>query len=168
MVSTSDKNANNWQLKNWRVNNWRVWIGLVVIALAMIATLLLTRPAANVMSMTPLSGLMTLKSMAAKAVPLDMALTNQKPTLIEFYADWCTTCQSMSGTVDTLHERYGDRVNFVMLDIDDPQWASQIESFGATGVPQFTLLDIRQQTVKTWVGKVPKPIFSSAFDQLLG
>ncbi len=158
MVSTSDRNTKSWQL----------WIGLAMTALAIVATILLTRPAANISSMTPLSGLMTLKSMAAESVPFDTALTNQKPTLIEFYADWCTTCQSMSGTVDTLHERYGDRINFVMLNIDDPQWASQIERFGATGVPQFTLLDTYQEPVKTWVGKVPKPIFSSAFDQLLG
>ncbi len=163
MVSTSDSTSN----KNTE-KSWRLWIGLIVTVLAMMVTVLLTRPAANITSMTPLSGLMTLKSMAAESVPFDTALTNQKPTLIEFYADWCTTCQSMAGTVDTLHERYGDRVNFVMLDIDDPQWANQIESFGATGVPQFTLLDIQQQPVKTWVGKVPKPIFSSVFDQLLG
>ncbi|MEM8505242.1 MAG: thioredoxin domain-containing protein [Cyanobacteria bacterium P01_D01_bin.1] len=159
MVSTSDKSADR--------KDWRLWIALVFTALAIMTTVLVTRPAASIMSMTPLSGLMTLKSMSAKAVPFDIAVTNQKPTLIEFYADWCTTCQSMSGTVDTLHERYGDRVNFVMLDIDDPQWASQVETFGATGVPQFTLLNTQQQPIKTWVGKVPKPVFSNVFDQLL-
>ena len=63
---------------------------------------------------------------------------------------------------------YGDRLNFVMLNVDDPRWASQVSEFGASGVPQFTLLDAAQQPVETWVGKVPKPIFSNVFDRVLG
>lgn len=141
---------------------------MVAIGLAVVATVLLTRPAATVMSMTPLSGLMTLKSLAAESVPYEVALTSPKPTLIEFYADWCTTCQSMSATVNSLHEQYGAQMNFVMLDIDDPQWADQVEAFSASGVPQFTLLNSRHQSVHTWVGKVPKPIFTDAFTPLLG
>jgi len=157
MVSTKRKERKVWQL----------WSVAVAIVLTLVATVLLTRPAATVMSMTPLSGLIALKGLAAEAVPYEAALNNQKPTLIEFYADWCTTCQSMSPTVSALHEQYAEQVNFVMLDIDDPQWAQQIESFSASGVPQFTLLDSQQQSVHTWVGKVPKPIFKDALNQLL-
>lgn len=158
MVSTHSKKES----KSWPI--WSVLLGSV---LAIVATVLLTRPAANVMSMTPLSGLMTLKSMAAEAMPYEGALANKKPTLIEFYADWCTTCQSMSATVNALHEQYGEQVNFVMLDIDDPRWADEVTDFGASGVPQFTLLNSDHQSVKTWVGKVPKSIFTAAFDQTL-
>lgn len=147
---------------------WRIWGVLVAMLLAVWATLLLTRPAADTLSMTPLSGLMTLKSMAAKSMPYETAIANQKPTLIEFYADWCTTCQGMSATVDKLHHQYGEQVNFVMLDIDNPKWAEQVKSFGASGVPQFTLLNPGQEPVETWVGKVPAPIFGNAFDQVLG
>lgn len=177
MISISDERSDKSQDKildkdsekqGWRLGTRiTLWIALAIASLAIMTTVLLTRPAASIMSMTPLSGLMTLKSMAAAAVPYDIALASQKPTLIEFYADWCTTCQSMSATVDALRASYGDQINFVMLDIDDPQWASQIETFGATGVPQFTLIDAQQQSIKTWVGKVPKPVFSSVFDQLL-
>jgi len=151
--------------------SWPLWrtvsSALVATVLAIVATILLTRPAATVMSMTPLSGLITLQSMAAESVPYKAALANQKPTLIEFYADWCTTCQSMSSTVNALHEQYGEQVNFVMLNIDDPQWAAEVADFGASGVPQFTLLDSGHQSVKTWVGKVPKLIFTDTFDKVL-
>ncbi|MEL7333340.1 MAG: hypothetical protein AAFN12_13925, partial [Cyanobacteria bacterium J06560_2] len=64
---------------------WQVWGAIAAILLAIVATLLLTRPAANVMSMTPISGLMALKASAAEAMPYEAALANQKPTLIEFY-----------------------------------------------------------------------------------
>ena len=151
-----------------RGNLWRLWGVLVAILLAVWGTLLLTRPAAVPMSMTPLSGLMTLKAMAADSMPYDSAITNQKPTLIEFYADWCTTCQSMSATMDKLQRQYCDQVNFVMLDIDNPQWAKQISEYGASGVPQFTLLSSAKEPLETWVGKVPTPIFNDAFDQAIG
>ena len=135
---------------------------------AIMTTLFLTRPAASVISMTPVSGLMTLQSMAAKSVPYEQAIASHQPTFIEFYADWCTTCQGMSATVDRLHHDYGHQVNFVMLNIDDPQWAEPIAQFHASGVPQFTLLNAEQQSVNTWVGKVPTPIFTAAFAELIG
>ncbi len=144
-------------------------IGAVLAILAaVLVTLVITRPAATTISFTPLSGLMTLKAMAAEATPYDVAIASPTPTLIEFYADWCTTCQGMSATIAELHHQYGQSINFVMLDIDDPQWATQVSDYSASGVPQFTLLDAQHDQVKTWVGKVPKPILANIFDQLLG
>ncbi len=151
---------------------WKLWSAIGCVCLTVFltvatATSFLSQPAASTLSMTPLAELISLKNMAAEAVPYQQAVSNQNPTLVEFYADWCTTCQSMSATVEDLHRRYGEQINFVMLDIDDPRWAGQIEQYSATGVPQFTLLNSAQQSVETWVGKVPKSIFSQTFDQLL-
>ena len=140
-----------------------VSVGLVMIVL----TFSLTKPAATPLSMTPLSGLMSLKSMATAAMPYEQALSNQNPTLIEFYADWCTTCQGMSNTVEALHQQYGQQINFVMIDIDNPQWAEQISQYSATGVPQFTLLDSANDTIETWVGKIPKPVIEQSLHQLI-
>ncbi|NEQ55511.1 MAG: thiol:disulfide interchange protein [Leptolyngbya sp. SIO3F4] len=144
-------------------------VGIIIaVVVAVIVTLLITRPAATATSFTPLSGLMTLKATAAEAIPYQDAIASPNPTFIEFYADWCTTCQGMSATIADLHQQYGDSINFVMLDIDDPQWADQVAGYGASGVPQFTLLDADHSEVKTWVGKVPKPILANVFDQLIG
>lgn len=148
------------------------WIKLVgafvSVVAAILVTLFITRPAATTSSFTPLSGLMTLKAMATEAMPYGDAIASPKPILIEFYADWCTTCQGMSSTMADLHQQYGSRINFVMLDIDAPQWADQVADYGASGVPQFTLLNADHGEVKTWVGKVPKSILANVFDQLIG
>ncbi len=145
----------------------KVVAACAAVIVAVLATLALTRPAAAPQSFTPLSGLVALKAMAAEAVDYEAAIASPQPTLIEFYADWCTTCQGMSGTVAQLHEQYGDQINFVMLDIDNPRWSSQVAAYGASGVPQFTLLDATHQEVDTLVGKVPKPIFQTLFSQVL-
>ncbi|MEM8809527.1 MAG: thioredoxin domain-containing protein [Cyanobacteria bacterium P01_G01_bin.38] len=147
---------------------WKLWGAIATFIIAVVATFFLTRPAETAVSYTPLSGLITLKAMAAKAMPYEVAIATSKPTLIEFYADWCTTCQAMSSTIDTLHQQYAGQLNFVMLNIDDPQWASQIAEYGASGVPQFTLLDSAHHEVESFVGKVPKPVFKDLFARVIG
>ncbi|MFK8186671.1 MAG: thioredoxin domain-containing protein [Phormidesmis sp.] len=157
MISTTEKQSSLWKL----------WTALVVVLLSVWATILLTRPAATPTSMTPLSGLMTLKSLATEATPYEAAIANTQPTFIEFYADWCTTCQSTAPTVKKLHQQYGSQINFVMLNIDDPKWATQVADYSASGVPQFTLLAGDEQPIDTWVGKVPKAIFTQTFEETL-
>ena len=39
----------------------------------------------------------SLDSQAEAAIPLEVALENGKPSLMEFYATWCTSCQVMAG-----------------------------------------------------------------------
>ncbi|MEL6468771.1 MAG: hypothetical protein AAFQ74_03515 [Cyanobacteria bacterium J06623_4] len=75
MISTSDKERNK---------SWQLWSALGIVAIAAFATFMLTRPAAAVMSMTPLSGLMTLKATAVEAMPYDAALASQKQPLSSF------------------------------------------------------------------------------------
>jgi len=131
-----------------------------------IASFVLTRPQ-SAPAVSGVSGLMTLTTMAQTATPYDVAMANQKPTLIEFYADWCTTCQSLSPTITALHEQWGDRINFVMLNIDDPQWASQVNQFQVNGVPNLTLLDNSHAVTDTFMGNIPKSLLESELTELL-
>ncbi len=117
--------------------------------------------------MSPVSGLMSLKAMARESVPYAVAIADEKPTLLEFYADWCTSCQALAPSLQKLHDEYGDRVDFVALDIDDPQWREQVATFKATGVPQLTFLDRSGSAIDTIVGKVPASILDRAIQRLL-
>jgi len=51
------------------------------------------------------TGTATLSTIAESSVPLNVALTNDKPTLIEFYANWCTSCQAMAPDMAELKRR---------------------------------------------------------------
>ena len=149
-----------------RLNTRITWaIGLVIGVI--VGTLFLTRPSVSTSSLSPVSGLMSLRQMAQSSIAYDDAIANQKPTLVEFYADWCTTCQSLAPTLHELQQDYANQVNFVMLDIDDPRWAAQIDQYQVTGVPKIVLLTTNQQVSDTFIGRLPRSVLAEAMEQLL-
>jgi thiol-disulfide isomerase/thioredoxin len=114
----------------------RVRNGIVALAAVMVAGLVFFAARASGPS---------LAKMAETAVPLEVALASGKPTLVEFYTDTCTVCQAMAPTVEALEERYGDRVNFVMLNAHNPRWLPELERFKVDGVPVYAFLDNRNR-----------------------
>lgn len=77
----------------------------------------------------------SLTALAKASVPFDQALNSGKPTFLEFYANWCTSCQAMAGDMGRLREDYGDRVNFVMLNVDNSKWLPEWCATASTAFP---------------------------------
>jgi len=109
----------------------------------------------------------SLEAIAATAVPIDTALANTKPTVIEFYADWCTSCQSMAPDNKALQQQYGDRVNFVMLNVDNNKWLPEVTRFKVDGIPHFVFLDRGNQTIGNAIGTMPKQILAANIDAMI-
>ena len=70
----------------------------------------------------------TLSSLAAASVPLDVALANGRPTVLEAYADWCEVCNEMVPVVSAVEG--GARaagVNYAMINVDNDQARADLE-----------------------------------------
>lgn len=50
---------------------------------------------------------------------LSAVLNESKPTLLEFYADWCPHCQRMMPIVAELKKIVGDKANIVQIEGDN-------------------------------------------------
>lgn len=143
------------------MNKIRTYLTILIIPLFLLATILITRADVSANMGVPLSGLATMRSMAKTSIPYQVAMNNNKPSLIEFYANWCTTCQSLAPSLNSLHHKYGDKVNFVMLDVDEPMWIEQIKNYGANSVPYLVFLTAEGELKEVLVGKPPERAIES-------
>ena len=105
---------------------------------------------------TSLGGAPTLASLERDAIPLDAALANGRPTVVEFYADWCEVCKESAPNVYDVEREFGERVNFVMLNIDNTKWGGEMDQYGVDGIPHIVFLDKRGKSEGQVVGRFPK------------
>jgi thiol-disulfide isomerase/thioredoxin len=103
----------------------------------------------------------SLSKLAETSTPLETATTNGKPTLMEFYANWCTTCQSMAPEMAELREEYGDDINFVMLNVDNNKWLPEMTEYEVDGIPHFVYLDSSGNDIAEAIGEVPRQVMES-------
>ena len=112
------------------------------------------------------SGTKTLAALAENSTPLAVAQQNGKPTLMEFYADWCTTCQAMAGDLSELKQEYGDRLNFVMLNVDSAKWLPELTDYRVDGIPHFVFMDNQGTALASVIGEQPRTIMAANLDAL--
>ncbi|WP_071516739.1 thioredoxin family protein [Geitlerinema sp. PCC 9228] len=109
----------------------------------------------------------SLGKLAETSTPLETATTNGKPTLMEFYANWCSTCQSMAPEMAQLREEYGDDINFVMLNVDNNKWMPEMTEYQVDGIPHFVYLDGSGNDVAEAIGEVPRQVMEANLAALL-
>lgn len=109
----------------------------------------------------------SLAAMAETTMPLNVALTNGKPTLMEFYADWCTSCQAMAKDMSELKQQYEDQVNFVMLNVDNSKWLPEMLQYRVDGIPHFVFLNATAEPIASTLGEVPRSIMATNLDALV-
>ena len=94
-----------------------------------------------------------LKSFGELSVDPEIAFTNNKPTFLEFYAEWCEVCKEMAPKVSALKDEYEKDINFVFLNVDNKKWENYIRKFDVNGIPQVNLFDRKGNLKTTFIGK---------------
>ena len=94
-----------------------------------------------------------LKSFGEISVDPEIALTNNKPTFMEFYAEWCEVCKEMAPQVSAFKDEYEKDINFVFLNVDNQKWRNYIQKFAVNGIPQVNLFDKKGNLISTFIGK---------------
>ena len=94
-----------------------------------------------------------LKSFGESSVDPEIAFTNNKPTFVEFYAEWCEVCKEMAPQVSAFKDEYEKNINFVFLNVDNQKWGNYIQKFAVNGIPQVNLFDKKGNLISTFIGK---------------
>ena len=94
----------------------------------------------------------------------DVVLANERPVVVDFWADWCKPCVMISKSLRELAEEYGDRLVIAKIDADaNPE---SVRTYNVMSMP--TLIVFRQgEMVGSMVGARPKAALRKAIDELI-
>ena len=91
-------------------------ISLLVILLAGLMSVIL------IFKNTFFESALAIKSFGEISMDPEIALNNEKPTFLEFYAEWCEVCKEMAPGILDLKNNYQNEINFVFLNVDNQKW----------------------------------------------
>lgn len=104
---------------------------LLVSALVLAVGLFLVRNGGSIES--------PLDQLARRSLSPEVALSNGRPTILEFYADWCEVCREMAPAMLEVEQRHSADLDVVLVNIDNPRWLDLTARYDVTGIPQLNL-----------------------------
>ena len=107
-----------------------------------------------------------LKSFGELSVDPEIAFNNNKPTFLEFYAEWCEVCKEMAPKISNLKKEYEKEINFVFLNVDNQKWEYYIRKYDVNGIPQVNLFDRKGKLQSTFIGKQDELTMNKSIDNL--
>ena len=64
-------------------------------------------------------------------------LNSSNPVFVDFWAEWCGPCRSVSPAVEELSAEYEGKVNFVKVNVDDNNELAQ--KYGVYSIPTLAI-----------------------------
>ena len=82
-----------------------------------------------------------LDQLAKSSLLPEIALSNGRPTVFEFYADWCEACREMAPDMINLKKQNLNKIDFVLINVDNNRWVDLINEYDVNGIPKLTFFD---------------------------
>lgn len=76
-------------------------------------------------------------------------LQSDKPVIIDFYADWCGPCRTMSPIIDEIAEENADTIKVGKVNVDENQ--DLASEYGVMSIPTIVILK-KGKVENTFVG----------------
>ena len=101
--------------------------------------------------------------------PKEWIYKGSKPSLVDFYADWCGPCKITGPILDDLANQYAGKINFYKVNVDQEKELASV--FGIQSIPAFLFIPVGAQPVMSaGIARTPeetKAMFQQQIDQIL-
>jgi thiol-disulfide isomerase/thioredoxin len=105
---------------------------------------------------------------------------NNKPTVIDFWAPWCTNCQLMAPTLYAIEQQYSSSssssststannnvINFISINADTVDAAKYVDAFHVDAIPHIAFIEADGTVDTALIGIVPKHVMEENIQTLL-
>ena len=89
---------------------------------------------------------------------------NKGLVLIDFFAEWCMPCLTMSPIIDELSEKFKGKIKFGKINVGENQELSQ--KFNVESIPNFVLLK-DGEILEQFVGSMSSEEFEEKLEKFL-
>ena len=99
-----------------------------------------------------------------------MGVVEGKPNYVMIYSEGCFNSKRQARRTVALSERYKDRVNFVIIDLDKPQSPAQlklVERYYEGAIPDLVVVDNNGKPVYNRAGEQSEEVLSRILDAAL-
>jgi hypothetical protein len=99
-----------------------------------------------------------------------MGVVQGKPNYVMIYSEGCFNSKRQARRTVALSERYKDKVNFVIIDLDKPQSPAQlklVETYYGGAIPDLVVLDNNGRPVYNRAGEQSEEVLSHILDTAL-
>jgi thioredoxin 1 len=91
-------------------------------------------------------------------------INSDKPTLVDFFATWCSPCQAMTPIIEETKNTLGDKATVLKIDIDKNREVAL--KYGIRGVPTMILFQ-KGKTIWRQSGVVPSKMLVGEVEKIV-
>lgn len=95
----------------------------------------------------------------------DWTFEGDKPAIIDFYADWCGPCKTLSPILEELSQEYKDKIDIYKIDTEAEQELAA--AFGIRSIPSILFCPVEDEQPQMANGALPKAELERVIEDVL-